>query len=154
MISIAIRFLRARTPEQRAAVDLDTHYTKVSCNVIFILTTSLAWLFNILGIFFGYMEDLDLHTLINSSMSLTSWATTRDYWRFSLLSENLKERKERKRFIFSSLWVMQNAFIIIYRNPTQSNIDQETDAGNVPRTEYENVFFTIIIIFLTMGETL
>ncbi|XP_058100507.1 uncharacterized protein LOC131245217 isoform X2 [Magnolia sinica] len=28
MISIAIRFLRARTPEQRAAVDLDTHYTK------------------------------------------------------------------------------------------------------------------------------
>ncbi|KAL5998899.1 hypothetical protein ACLOJK_009847 [Asimina triloba] len=28
MISIAIRFLRAKTPEQRAAVDLDTHYTK------------------------------------------------------------------------------------------------------------------------------
>lgn len=28
MISIAIRFLSARTPEQRAAVDLDTHYTK------------------------------------------------------------------------------------------------------------------------------
>ncbi|XP_057951525.1 uncharacterized protein LOC131146168 isoform X2 [Malania oleifera] len=27
-ISIAIRFLRAKTPEQRAAVDLDTHYTK------------------------------------------------------------------------------------------------------------------------------
>ncbi|KAF8380761.1 hypothetical protein HHK36_028251 [Tetracentron sinense] len=26
--SIAIRFLRAKTPEQRAAVDLDTHYTK------------------------------------------------------------------------------------------------------------------------------
>ncbi|RWR96424.1 Epoxide hydrolase-like protein [Cinnamomum micranthum f. kanehirae] len=28
MISLGIRFLRARTPEQRAAVDLDTHYTK------------------------------------------------------------------------------------------------------------------------------
>ncbi|KAJ8621856.1 hypothetical protein MRB53_030385 [Persea americana] len=28
MISIAIRFLSARTPEQRAAVDLDTHYTE------------------------------------------------------------------------------------------------------------------------------
>ncbi|CAM8900508.1 unnamed protein product [Rhodiola kirilowii] len=27
-VSIAIRFLRAKTPEQRAAVDLDTHYTK------------------------------------------------------------------------------------------------------------------------------
>lgn len=34
MMSIAIRFLRARTPEQRAAVDLDTHYTKVRCNKI------------------------------------------------------------------------------------------------------------------------
>ncbi|KAF9619561.1 hypothetical protein IFM89_007388 [Coptis chinensis] len=28
MISIALRFLKAKTPEQRAAVDLDTHYTK------------------------------------------------------------------------------------------------------------------------------
>ncbi|KAL5716965.1 hypothetical protein ACHQM5_010064 [Ranunculus cassubicifolius] len=28
MISLAIRFLKAKTPEQRAAVDLDTHYTK------------------------------------------------------------------------------------------------------------------------------
>lgn len=28
--SIAIRFLKAKTPEQRAAVDLDTHYTKVN----------------------------------------------------------------------------------------------------------------------------
>ncbi|KAJ9172207.1 hypothetical protein P3X46_015472 [Hevea brasiliensis] len=27
-VSIAIRFLKAKTPEQRAAVDLDTHYTK------------------------------------------------------------------------------------------------------------------------------
>ncbi|XAR71616.1 Carboxylesterase [Bertholletia excelsa] len=27
-LSIAIRFLRAKTPEQRAAVDLDTHYSK------------------------------------------------------------------------------------------------------------------------------
>ncbi|XP_059667258.1 uncharacterized protein LOC132312771 [Cornus florida] len=27
-LSIAIRFLKAKTPEQRAAVDLDTHYTK------------------------------------------------------------------------------------------------------------------------------
>ncbi|KAF8380010.1 hypothetical protein HHK36_027479 [Tetracentron sinense] len=27
-VSIAIRFLRAKTPEQRAEVDLDTHYTK------------------------------------------------------------------------------------------------------------------------------
>nr|XP_043617800.1 putative aminoacrylate hydrolase RutD [Erigeron canadensis] len=27
-LSIAIRFLRAKTPEQRAAVDLDTHYTQ------------------------------------------------------------------------------------------------------------------------------
>ncbi|KAM1232323.1 hypothetical protein ACFX13_042889 [Malus domestica] len=27
-ISIAVRFLRAKTPEQRAAVDLDTHYSK------------------------------------------------------------------------------------------------------------------------------
>ncbi|CAI9767727.1 unnamed protein product [Fraxinus pennsylvanica] len=27
-LAIAIRFLRAKTPEQRAAVDLDTHYTK------------------------------------------------------------------------------------------------------------------------------
>ncbi|KAJ6672881.1 ALPHA/BETA-HYDROLASES SUPERFAMILY PROTEIN [Salix viminalis] len=27
-ISVAIRFLKAKTPEQRAAVDLDTHYTK------------------------------------------------------------------------------------------------------------------------------
>jgi hypothetical protein len=29
-ISVAIRFLKAKTPEQRAAVDLDTHYTKVN----------------------------------------------------------------------------------------------------------------------------
>lgn len=28
-LSLAIRFLKAKTPEQRAAVDLDTHYTKV-----------------------------------------------------------------------------------------------------------------------------
>ncbi|XP_026426806.1 uncharacterized protein LOC113322852 isoform X2 [Papaver somniferum] len=28
MLSIALRFLKAKTPEQRAAVDLDTHYTK------------------------------------------------------------------------------------------------------------------------------
>ncbi|XP_010267570.1 PREDICTED: uncharacterized protein LOC104604756 [Nelumbo nucifera] len=28
IVSIAIRFLKAKTPEQRAAVDLDTHYTK------------------------------------------------------------------------------------------------------------------------------
>ncbi|XP_068665784.1 uncharacterized protein [Aristolochia californica] len=28
MISILIRFIRAKTPEQRAAVDLDTHYSK------------------------------------------------------------------------------------------------------------------------------
>ncbi|XP_073061819.1 uncharacterized protein, partial [Primulina eburnea] len=28
-LSIAIRFLRAKTPEQRAAVDLDTHYSQV-----------------------------------------------------------------------------------------------------------------------------
>ncbi|XP_010266578.1 PREDICTED: uncharacterized protein LOC104604050 isoform X2 [Nelumbo nucifera] len=28
MVSIAIRFLKAKTPEQRAAVDLETHYTK------------------------------------------------------------------------------------------------------------------------------
>lgn len=28
-LSIAVRFLRAKTPEQRAAVDLDTHYSKV-----------------------------------------------------------------------------------------------------------------------------
>uniref|UniRef100_A0A2P2JPK9 Uncharacterized protein LOC105640921 isoform X2 n=1 Tax=Rhizophora mucronata TaxID=61149 RepID=A0A2P2JPK9_RHIMU len=28
VVSIAIRFLKAKTPEQRAAVDLDTHYTK------------------------------------------------------------------------------------------------------------------------------
>ncbi|KAF6136174.1 hypothetical protein GIB67_001583 [Kingdonia uniflora] len=28
MISIAVRFLKAKTPEQRADVDLDTHYTK------------------------------------------------------------------------------------------------------------------------------
>ncbi|KAH7538247.1 hypothetical protein FEM48_Zijuj03G0179000 [Ziziphus jujuba var. spinosa] len=28
-LSIAIRFLRAKTPEQRAAVDLDTHYSKM-----------------------------------------------------------------------------------------------------------------------------
>lgn len=28
MLSLAIRFLKAKTPEQRAAVDLDTHYTK------------------------------------------------------------------------------------------------------------------------------
>lgn len=34
MISLGIRFLRARTPEQRAAVDLDTHYTKVIWNNI------------------------------------------------------------------------------------------------------------------------
>ncbi|XP_050203828.1 uncharacterized protein LOC126653879 [Mercurialis annua] len=27
-VSVAIRFLKAKTPEQRAAVDLDTHYTK------------------------------------------------------------------------------------------------------------------------------
>lgn len=30
MIRIAYRFLRAKTPEERAHVDLDTHYTKVS----------------------------------------------------------------------------------------------------------------------------
>ena len=35
-ISIAIRFLKAKTPEQRAAVDLDTHYSKVQ--VLFILS--------------------------------------------------------------------------------------------------------------------
>lgn len=29
ILSVAIRFLRAKTPEQRAAVDLDTHYSKV-----------------------------------------------------------------------------------------------------------------------------
>jgi len=29
MLSLAFRFLRARTPEQRALVDLETHYTKV-----------------------------------------------------------------------------------------------------------------------------
>ncbi|KAB5531609.1 hypothetical protein DKX38_018279 [Salix brachista] len=29
-ISVAIRFLKAKTPEQRATVDLDTHYTKVN----------------------------------------------------------------------------------------------------------------------------
>lgn len=29
-LSIAIRFLKAKTPEQRAAVDLDTHYSKVT----------------------------------------------------------------------------------------------------------------------------
>jgi hypothetical protein len=29
MLSIAWRFLRAKTPEERAHVDLDTHYTKV-----------------------------------------------------------------------------------------------------------------------------
>lgn len=28
-LSIAMRFLMAKTPEQRAAVDLDTHYTQV-----------------------------------------------------------------------------------------------------------------------------
>jgi len=28
-LSVAIRFLRAKTPEQRAAVDLDTHYSRV-----------------------------------------------------------------------------------------------------------------------------
>lgn len=28
ILSVAIRFLRAKTPEQRAAVDLDTHYSK------------------------------------------------------------------------------------------------------------------------------
>uniref|UniRef100_M1BL87 Carboxylesterase np n=1 Tax=Solanum tuberosum TaxID=4113 RepID=M1BL87_SOLTU len=27
-LSIAVRFLKAKTPEQRAAVDLDTHYSK------------------------------------------------------------------------------------------------------------------------------
>lgn len=32
-ISVAIRFLKAKTPEQRAAVDLDTHYTKVNNQV-------------------------------------------------------------------------------------------------------------------------
>lgn len=30
IISLAYRFLRAKTPEQRATVDLETHYTKVS----------------------------------------------------------------------------------------------------------------------------
>jgi pimeloyl-ACP methyl ester carboxylesterase len=29
MLSLAFRFLRARTPEERALVDLETHYTKV-----------------------------------------------------------------------------------------------------------------------------
>ncbi|XP_042480439.1 putative aminoacrylate hydrolase RutD isoform X2 [Macadamia integrifolia] len=33
-ISIAIRFLRAKTPEQRASVDLDTHYTKPSSSFL------------------------------------------------------------------------------------------------------------------------
>lgn len=31
-LSIALRFLRAKTPEQRAAVDLDTHYSQVGCD--------------------------------------------------------------------------------------------------------------------------
>lgn len=34
-ISIAIRFLKAKTPEQRAAVDLDTHYSKVGTFSLF-----------------------------------------------------------------------------------------------------------------------
>jgi len=29
MLSLAFRFLRAKTPEERALVDLETHYTKV-----------------------------------------------------------------------------------------------------------------------------
>jgi hypothetical protein len=35
MLSLAFRFLRAKTPEERAHVDLETHYTKVrncGCN--------------------------------------------------------------------------------------------------------------------------
>lgn len=33
-LSIALRFLRAKTPEQRAAVDLDTHYSQVKINIL------------------------------------------------------------------------------------------------------------------------
>ena len=33
-LSIALRFLRAKTPEQRAAVDLDTHYSQVKTPLI------------------------------------------------------------------------------------------------------------------------
>jgi hypothetical protein len=29
MVKIAYRFMRAKTPEERAHVDLDTHYTQV-----------------------------------------------------------------------------------------------------------------------------
>ncbi|KAL6972115.1 hypothetical protein U1Q18_031801 [Sarracenia purpurea var. burkii] len=41
-LSIAIRFLRAKTPEQRAAVDLDTHYTKDVRQVIGFHVTSVV----------------------------------------------------------------------------------------------------------------
>ncbi|XP_008677736.1 uncharacterized isoform X3 [Zea mays] len=39
MLSLAFRFLRAKTPEERALVDLETHYTK---------TTSSPWSLSVL----------------------------------------------------------------------------------------------------------
>lgn len=40
-LSIAIRFIKAKTPEQRAAVDLDTHYSKVM--VFFVNDIIFLW---------------------------------------------------------------------------------------------------------------
>lgn len=43
MLSLAFRFLRARTPEQRAFVDLETHYTKVSQKHLGSFCSLLVW---------------------------------------------------------------------------------------------------------------
>lgn len=56
MLSLVYRFLRAKTPEQRALVDLETHYTKVSVtasstSIPSLLIRSLA--FNLFPIHIG-----------------------------------------------------------------------------------------------------
>jgi hypothetical protein len=41
MMSLAYRFLRAKSPEQRAHVDLDTHYTKVTFSTFLIFSSKV-----------------------------------------------------------------------------------------------------------------
>lgn len=62
-LSIAIRFIKAKTPEQRAAVDLDTHYSKVTTALKFVchFVTSLEYIFFFLS--FESVGHFALHEL-------------------------------------------------------------------------------------------
>ncbi|PWZ45613.1 hypothetical protein Zm00014a_020144 [Zea mays] len=42
MLSLAFRFLRAKTPEERALVDLETHYTKEYLEVAYVICHVLS----------------------------------------------------------------------------------------------------------------